>query len=134
MVYADQPPVAHTISTPTLEVQFAGAEEGFSCIGITNKLTGTRFVTYRDDTPGLWQITFRKYGQDRTKPDIFVYRNNQKNIPQGSCVELPNGLRFQWQGLHIPNEPHALDVTCDVTVNDEGAVEWRIHFNSRSKT
>ena len=55
----DPIPGVHVIENDALRVSFAGAEKGFDCVGIENRLADdTRFVRSRDRAAGLWSLTF----------------------------------------------------------------------------
>ena len=126
----------HTIETSDLRLHFGDVDDGFSCVGMENLANGgTEFITYKSDVPGLWRLDFAAIPKEAGKDiERFSLRNNQELAYRKCSFEkLPNGLRFIWKNLDVPNEPHVLDVIVDVTTAADGGTEWRIKVNNRSK-
>jgi hypothetical protein len=128
-VPVDTPPVcgAHEIGNRTLRLAFAGAEQGFDCVGIENRLAGgVRFVSPRENAPGLWSLTFGNGAAtttlDNRAPVRRVYGERSRDT-----------LTFHWQGLDLPDEPGCVDVRAEVRLQSgTGASEWRLSVTNRS--
>lgn len=139
------------IDTKDARLVFADASEGFAVKGLVDKTTGTRFFDTRPEYAGLWILEFRKldiakqkkngegvvedplYGAP-AKDSLPAIKLTNRDVAQGVCEKIINGLRFTWKNLAIGDEKDVLDVFCDVTWNEaEAQFEFRISLANRSK-
>ena len=140
------------IETKDARLVFADASEGFACKGLVDKTNGTRFFEDRPDYAGLWILEFRQldiakqnkngegvvedplYGAP-AKDSLPAVKLTNRDVTQGVCEKIINGLRFTWKNQAIGDEKDVLDVICDVTWNEsEAQFEFRMSLANRSKT
>jgi hypothetical protein len=139
----DTPPEgANALRNEALVLAFADATGGFACTGIRSVLgTGARFVHPRTVSPGLWRLSFRTPYQaapagSNVKPFAeAILDNRAAGALTAVPAETPEGktLTFTWQGLDLPGEPAAVDVTVTVLLRPgRGESEWRLSVANRS--
>ncbi|MDD2461305.1 MAG: DUF6259 domain-containing protein [Kiritimatiellia bacterium] len=130
----DAPDGAYRLENAALRVAFAGAEQGFDCTGIENRLADDiRFVRARDPLPGLWSLTFKTPADAAGQQETALLSNRSPAV-QRRCVVKRRRLEFVWEGLDLPNEPGAVDVRADVSLDaGESASAWRIRVTNRSR-
>ncbi|MBT3288016.1 MAG: hypothetical protein HN380_11775, partial [Victivallales bacterium] len=137
------PKGAHELQNDALRLVFAGAEQGFDCIGIENRLVdNTRFVHTRDEAPGLWRLEFRTpfqavpEGSDKKEHEKLLLDNRAEGKRTAKVTQTADGqlLTLTWQGLALGDEPGVIDVTATVLLKKgAGESEWRIKIDNRSK-
>jgi hypothetical protein len=139
---ADQPlEGAHELRNDAMRIVFDGAEGGYDCLGIQNLATGgTRFVSPREDAPGLWQLELRtpyrkpenegEDGQDTLLVDNHAAAQTaaqQQDTPEGKVLTL------SWKSIDLGDEAGVLDVTASITLKPRnGPSEWRLQIDNRS--
>jgi hypothetical protein len=125
---------AYTIENRALRVSFAEANKGFDCVGIENRLVNDRrFVGAREQSAGLWSLTFKTaMGCDGKQESVVI--DNRTKAARVSAERTRRGVTFFWKGLDLPDEPGAVDVRAEVRLESgTGASEWRIGVVNRSK-
>lgn len=124
---------AYEVKSRAMRVAFAGADRGFDCVGIENRLAegGGRFVRMRDGVAGLWAMTF-KTPMDAEGKQASATLDNRSKAGQVGAERSGDGLTFFWKGLDLPGEPGAVDVWADVR-SEAGASAWRLRVENRSK-
>jgi hypothetical protein len=137
------PQGAYELSNDALRLVFGGAEEGFACLGIENRLAGNvRFVHSRDGAPGLWKLEFRTpyepvpEGSDRKPEEILFLDNRASGNVQATVTMTDAGqlLTCTWQGLDLGDEAGVVDVMATILLAPgQGESEWRIKVDNRSK-
>ena len=135
-VPAESDPVrgAYEIGNLALRVAFGGADEGFDCVGIENRLAGGgRFVRARDGTAGLWLMAFKTpMGLDGKQESVVL--DNRSKPARVFAERTRDGMAFFWQGLDLPGEPGAVDVRAEVCLEPGmGSSAWRLSVENRSK-
>ncbi len=126
---AQLPASSQQIDIENARLVFADASEGYACLALIDKTSGTRFFHARPDHPGLWSLVFRKPGSEE------AVTLTSHDADGGTCEKLADGLRFKWEKLSIKNETGVLDVTCDVTWNKlDKQFEFRLKLTNRSQT
>jgi hypothetical protein len=122
------------LGNKALRVVFDGAENGFDCLGIENRLVeDTRFVHARGDA-GLWSLTFKTPPDAQGKQDSVVLDNHSGGAARATAKRVRNGFDFAWSGLGLPGEPGVVDVRAEVRLEPgDGASAWRLHVTNRSK-
>ena len=139
---APPPQGAHELSNDALRIVFAGAEQGFDCVGIENRLAGNaRFVHPREEDPGLWKLEFRTpyravpEGSDKKPQEILFLDNRAAGTRAARVSDAPEGklLTLTWKGLALGEEAGVVDVTATVLLRTgAGESEWRIEIDNRS--
>lgn len=107
-------------------LRFCDATDGFACEGLVARDGSVSFFNGRSGTNGLWRLRLRK-GISGADVELFPNAN-------GSCTSVSEGLRFEWKGLDLPDEPASFDVRCDVVWNVvDRQFEFRIAAENRSR-
>ncbi len=116
-----------------LRVAFAGAEKGFDCVGIENRLSGgAHFVKACEAGAGLWALTF-KTQPDPTGNQETAVLDNRSKARRVYSERTRDTLTFHWQGLSLPGEAGAVDVKAEVRLaKHTGPSEWRLSVENRS--
>ncbi|HRR32533.1 MAG TPA: DUF6259 domain-containing protein [Kiritimatiellia bacterium] len=133
-VERDPPEGAYRLENAAMRIVFAGAEQGFDCTGIENLLAeDTRFVRARDNVPGLWSLTFKTPADTAGQQETAVLSNLSPSLQRRAVVKRRQ-LTFAWEGIDLPDEPGAVDVRAEVSLDaGEGASAWRIRVTNRSR-
>ena len=124
---------AYELSDRTLRVAFGDAQHGFDCLGIENRAgeTASRFVRLREGVAGLWSITFKTpVGADGRQDSATL--DNRSKAAAVFAERARGSLIFHWNGLDLPGEPGAVNVTAEVRV-EAGTSAWRLRLENRSK-
>lgn len=134
-VEADPARGAYELKDRALRVAFAGADKGFDCLGIENRLAGdVRFVRTREGAAGLWSLTFTTPPDAAGKQESSVLDNHSGGAARMSAERVRNGIDFFWSGLGLPGEPGVVDVRAEVRLEPgDGASAWRLKVANRSK-
>ncbi len=132
----DQSPVIgkYILENSDLKIAFASAEQGFDCLGIANTLADEiRFVNPHDGQAGFWRLTF-KSSADTNGVQEAVVIDNHSPAAKRSADQKKRELVFTWQGLDLPGEKGAVDVSARVTLDKvTGESQWRLDVRNRSK-
>lgn len=120
------------LSSRDIRIHFAGADQGFACIGIDNLLIGNaKFCQGSAEGAGLWKLEFQTPFQPDRKSDVaLLSAREEKN---GKAEKIPGGWRFRWSGLDLPGEKGVVDVYVEVTINGKQQSEWRMQVANRSR-
>ncbi|OGV72129.1 MAG: hypothetical protein A3K19_02545 [Lentisphaerae bacterium RIFOXYB12_FULL_65_16] len=150
---------AYELANEALRIVFADAANGLGCLGIENRLAGNvRFVTPRPGAPGLWKLELHAASPPIPAPDpneskdskdpkisktskdtddeICTLDNTSAAVCTAQLVKdgAVQKLVLRWQGLDLPEEPDAVDVTASVSLGaGRSASEWTIDIANRSK-
>lgn len=140
---APPPTGEYELANAAMRLVFAGAEEGFACVGIENRLAdNARFVHGRDEAPGLWRLEFRtpyrevpEGGEGKPQETVFLdNRGAARREARASRTAEGDLLTFTWQGLSLGDEAGVVDVTATVLLRTgQGESEWRIDIANRSQ-
>jgi hypothetical protein len=115
----------HELLGRELKLAFAGAERGFDCVGVENRLAGgARFVNARPEEAGLWALTFSGGGET-------ARLDNRAAARRVTAERGRDALTFCWTGLSLPGEAACVDVRAEVRLA-AGASEWRLFVTNRS--
>ena len=124
----------YEVGDHALRIVFEGADKGFDCAGINNRLAGGgRFVRPREAVAGLWAMTFKTpMGPDGKQESAKL--DNLSHAERVFAERMRNGVLFYWKGLDLPGEPRAVDVRADIQLEPgEGVSAWRLSVTNRSK-
>ena len=128
---------AVSLTTKSIDVRFADAQEGFAVTGIVNRLVNDFSYIRSTGTPdGLWRLTFKKMGSGGGEGAGEKKTINNRAPAAARTVErTANALVFRWQGIDLPDAPAAVDVTVRVAVDpaDDRLTLWTIEAVSHSE-
>ncbi len=119
----------HLLENNELRLAFAGAEDGFSCVGIERAdHNGPVFCNAARGRQPLWNLHFCK-GTD-TKTMLTV---SGKEVPpeQTSVERIEGGLKFLWKGVRL-GDNGTFDAVATVLLNGDKS-EWTLEIDNHSK-
>ena len=123
-----------TFGTGPLGLEFASADEGFGIRRIVNRLGGgeSAFLNSRAGTCDLWELEFHML--DSTGGVATARIDNLSPCARRRSASRGRTLAFRWEGLSLPGELAAVDVTAGVRLSEDGAsADWTIKVNCRSE-
>lgn len=96
------------LANESQRVVFGGADEGFDCLGIENRLAeDERFVRMRAGVAGLWLLTFKTPPDAAGKQESATLDNHAGAAASRRVKRVRGGVDFSWNGLDLPGEPGA---------------------------
>ncbi|MBO4344615.1 MAG: hypothetical protein J5833_02595, partial [Victivallales bacterium] len=117
----------HILENDDVRIAFAGAEDGFSCVGIERAdHKGPVFCNTKGFRRPLWKLHFRKGTDPETTTTV---NGNDVTAEKASVERIENGIKFIWKGVAIGNG--TFDAVAKVVLN-EGQSEWTLEIDNHS--
>ena len=119
----------HILENDGLRLAFAGAVDGFACVGIERAdHCGPIFCKAAGDRRPMWNLRFVK-GTDMAN----MVTVSGKDVPteQSSVERIENGLKFSWKDVKL-GDGGTFDAVAKIILNGEQS-EWTLEVDNHSK-
>ncbi|MBQ7651095.1 MAG: hypothetical protein IJS15_09060 [Victivallales bacterium] len=119
----------HILENNELRIAFAGAADGFACVGIEKAdHKGPIFCNAKGTVRPLWKLHFMKGTDSAT---MLTVNGNDVLAAQTSVERIENGLKIIWKGVALGNGG-TFDAVAKVVL-DGGKSEWTLEVENHSK-
>ena len=119
----------HILENKELRIAFAGAADGFACVGIERAdHKGPIFCNAKGSMRPLWKLHFMKGTDSAT---MLTVNGNEVPAAQTSAERIENGLKISWKGVALGNGG-TFDAVAKIVL-DGGKSEWTLEVENHSK-
>ena len=119
----------HILENKDMRIAFAGAADGFGCVGIERAdHKGPIFCNAKGTVRPLWKLHFMKGTDSAT---MITVNGNDVPAAQTSVERIENGLKISWKGVALGNGG-TFDAVAKIVL-DGGKSEWTFEVENHSK-
>ena len=115
-----------TLQNESLRIEFAEAEDGYSCMRIVNRLADdATFVNCCKGEAGFWQLVFRGNSESVTIDNLSPAKAHR--------IERSGDMTtFVWEGVELPDG--YVNVQAKIRLDADGASRWFLNVDTHSKS